>query len=182
MPFRNAYYVISNMQFPLLSRLCHRYLKDLKVTVHIMGPFQIQEATHKPIFYFVRINFNNIYENDLYDTVSLSRKYLNVEGFTFTTEDFASFYHVLPQFSHVSPICSINDGQWSYHWQYFIDQNWSKNLTGAKPWSNRWFGFGLNFLPKSRSSFFSKNDSCFSSVHNKCSQKIVLIRSWFSEK
>ena len=57
-----------------------------------------------------------------------------------------------------------------------------KFLTGAKPWLNRWFGFGLNFLPKSRSSFFSKNDSCFSSVHNKCSQKIVLIRSWFSEK
>ena len=39
---------------------------------------------------------------------------------------------------------------------------------------NRWFGFGWLVLPKSRSSFFSKN---FSSVHNKCSQKIVLIRS-----
>ena len=145
MPFRNAYYVISNMQFPLLSRLCHRYLKDLMVTVHIMGPFQIQGATHKPIFYFVRINFWNIYENDLYDTVSLSRKYLNVEGFTFTTEHFASFYHVLPQFSHVSPIFSINDCWWSYRWQYFIVQNWSKNFnrcqTVVKPLVWVWFEF-----------------------------------------
>ena len=41
MPFRNAYYVISNMQFPLLSSLCYWYIKDLKVMDHIMGPLQI---------------------------------------------------------------------------------------------------------------------------------------------
>ena len=129
MPFRNAYYLISNMQFPLLSSLCVRSMFHIRALLVIQGSqislFLLPSGWNK--FQFTKTIFM---------TLQFGRFHFHHGKFRLI---FASFYHVLPQFFPRFNHFSIIDCQWSYHWQYFIDRVKNCHQTAVK---NRWFGFG----------------------------------------
>ena len=179
MPFRNAYYVIL-----ICKSHCTLSYRPVNlatiITVRPYSLFQNMGPFHNSVW--LRWNFFKSFYKII--CMTLCRWLGNIlmsKVLVSLLPRFTSYYHVFRQCSvfqwtmaggHTTDNISLvlSDQRIGYSWSRFNRcKRWLQKL-----W--RW-----KFLPKSRSSFFSKM-FLFSSVHNKCSQKIVLIRSWFSEK